>query len=69
MKTMTDRELLDAVDRAMKIVVERFKARRDTTVQAAHPAPPYGTEASAAAAEAVLLHASEAQANSDVDLA
>ncbi len=52
MKTMTDRELLDAVDRAMKIVVERFKGWRGAAVQTAHPSPPHGTEVRAAAAEA-----------------
>lgn len=65
---MTDRELLDAIDRAMKIVVERFKERRDTAVQAAPPSPPPGTEACAAAAEAVLLSDGESKANSEVDL-
>ena len=65
---MADRELLDAIDRAMKIVVDRFKARREAAVQAAPPSPPHGTDAIAAAAEADLLRGSEAQANSDVDL-
>jgi hypothetical protein len=68
MKTMTDRELLDAVDRAMKIVVGRFKARREAAVQAEHPSPPRGTDVNAAAAEAVLLRGGEARANSDADM-
>jgi len=68
MKDMTDRELLDAIDRAMKIVVERFKGRRDSAVQVAHPSLPHGTEASAAQDEAVRPRGSRAQANSDTDL-
>lgn len=29
MRDMTDRDLLDAIDRAMQIVVRRFQAQRD----------------------------------------
>ena len=56
MKTMTDRELLDAVDRAMMIAAERFKGRREATVQAAHLSSPHRTEVNAAAAEANNYH-------------
>ena len=42
MKDMTDRELLDAIESAMKAVSERFKARREAEerAQAEQPPPP-----------------------------
>ena len=41
MKAMTDRELLDAIESALKAVAERFKARREAAEQArAEPPPP-----------------------------
>ena len=44
MKDLTDRELLDAIDRAMQIMVRRFQAQRDPRnrgerLSFAHPAP------------------------------
>jgi hypothetical protein len=39
MKDLTDRELLDVVDSAVKIVVERFKVGREATVVAREPPP------------------------------
>ena len=37
MKDLTDRELLDLVDSAVKIVVERFKVRQQATAVAREP--------------------------------
>lgn len=39
MKDLTDRELLDVVDSAVKIVVERFKVGREATAAAREPPP------------------------------
>ena len=40
MKDMTDRELLDAIESAMKAVSERFKAKREAEEQARLESPP-----------------------------
>ena len=42
MKDMTDRELLDAIDKGVRKVVERFKARceAEERAQAEQPPPP-----------------------------
>lgn len=39
MKTMTDRELLDAIQNGMKEVAERFRAKREAEAQQAAPKP------------------------------
>lgn len=44
MKDLTDRELLDVVDSAVKIVVERFKVRREATAAARELPPPASPE-------------------------
>lgn len=49
MKDRTDRELLDAIDSAMKIVVERFKARREASDDAPMAPLPESREPQSAA--------------------
>jgi hypothetical protein len=44
MKDLTDRELLVAVDSAVKIVVERFKVRREAAAAAREIPPPASRE-------------------------
>ena len=44
MKDMTDRELLDAIDRALRAVAERFKARREAAERAQAEPPPLPPE-------------------------
>ena len=44
MKDLTDRELLDVVDSAVKVVVERFRTQRETIVAAPEPPPPASPE-------------------------
>ncbi len=39
MKQMTDRELLDAIDRAMKQVAETFRAKREAEAAKPEPTP------------------------------
>lgn len=50
MKDLTDRELLDAIDRAMRIVVARFQAQRDASDVASMEPRPAAHEPEAAAA-------------------
>jgi len=49
MKDLSDRELLDAIESAMRAVVERFKAKREAAERAQAELPPESHEADPAA--------------------